>query len=125
MDVPYSQVHQTFTLGDTQTIRFKVSDTKTGNFVNGSIARATVTYPDGKTVRQFSGVTDTTGQVKFTWRIENNAKPGTFSVSAQVSAPGFESESFSASFILPNTRDQTNDQLNSQEFGNGTHHHHW
>src|ERR1051326_7206675 len=40
--------------GDTQTIRFKAFDTNTGAPIGGAIARATVTYADGVTVRQFA-----------------------------------------------------------------------
>ena len=47
--------------GDSQTIRFKAFDANTGAPVGGAIARATVRYADGVTVRQFATPTDALG----------------------------------------------------------------
>ena len=65
--------------GDSQTIRFKAFDANTGAPVGGAIARATVRYADGVTVRQFSAPTDASGVAVISWTIESDAVPGAFS----------------------------------------------
>jgi hypothetical protein len=84
--------------GQMQIIKFSVVDTKTGQPINGTLVRATVTYADGKTVRDFAGTTDTSGHASYQWRLEKNVGAGTFSVSGDVSASQYEEESLSLSF---------------------------
>src|SRR2546423_9707151 len=55
--------------GDSQTIRIKAVDANTGAPVGGAIARATVTYFDGVTVRQFATTTDASGVAVISWTI--------------------------------------------------------
>lgn len=59
--------------GDTQTIRYRVLDAMSGQPVSGAIVRATVGYADAVTVRQFTAVTDASGQASISWQIESNA----------------------------------------------------
>ena len=73
--------------GDTQTIRYRVVDAMTGQPVSGAIVRATVGYADAVTVRQFTAITDASGQASISWQIERNATPGSFA--ATRSAPSW------------------------------------
>jgi hypothetical protein len=101
------------TRGNTQTIRYKVVDATTGQPVSGAIARATVDYADGVTVRQFTTTTDASGQATISWRIESNATPGTFSATFGVSATSYVGESFDLNFLVV-----------SRSINDGNHHHH-
>src|SRR6476646_7067390 len=65
--------------GDRQTIWLKAVDADTGGPVGGAIARATVRYADGVTVRQFATPTDASGVAVISWTIESDAVPGVFS----------------------------------------------
>src|SRR6476659_3930801 len=72
--------------GGSQTIRLKAFDADTGQPVSGAIARATVRYADGVTVRQFATHTDASGVAVISWTIESDTVPGSFSVTYGVSA---------------------------------------
>ena len=72
--------------GDSQTIRLKAFDANTGQPVSGAIARATVRYADGVTVRQFATPTDASGVAVISWTIESDAVPGAFSANFGLSA---------------------------------------
>ena len=84
--------------GDTQTIRYRVLDAATGQPVSGAYTRATVTYADSITVRQFATTTDASGRASISWKIESDATPGTFTAVFDVSAAAYVSESFDKDF---------------------------
>jgi uncharacterized protein YfaS (alpha-2-macroglobulin family) len=86
--------------GDTLTIRYDVADAITGQPVSGAVARATVSYADGATVRNFTTSTDAAGHASVSWQIENNAVPGTFDTSFTVSAAAYKEETFSGTFSV-------------------------
>jgi uncharacterized protein YfaS (alpha-2-macroglobulin family) len=86
--------------GDTQTIQYRVFDAMTGQPVSGAIVRATVGYADAVTVRQFTAVTDATGQASISWQIESNATPGSFSATFGVSPAAYIAESFDKTFAV-------------------------
>jgi uncharacterized protein YfaS (alpha-2-macroglobulin family) len=86
--------------GDTHTIRYWVNDATTNKPVSGAIVRATVEYADGVTVRQFAATTNLAGKASISWQIENHATPGSFSVSFEVSASAYVTESFDNSFSV-------------------------
>jgi len=72
----------------------------TGQPVSGVIARATVDYADGVTVRQFATSTDASGHASISWRIERDATPGIFSAIFGVSAAVYVPESFDKDFTV-------------------------
>jgi hypothetical protein len=86
--------------GDTQTIWLKAFDANTGAPVGGAIARATVRYADGVTVRQFAVPTDANGVAVISWTIESDAVPGAFSASFGLSAAAYVTESFDNTFSV-------------------------
>src|SRR5437868_6540011 len=84
--------------GDRQTIWLKAFDANTGGPVGGAIARATVRYADGVTVRQFATTTDASGVAVISWTIESDTVPGSFSVTYGVSAAAYVTEQFDKTF---------------------------
>ncbi len=90
--------------GDSQTIRIKAFDANTGAPVGGAIARATVRYADGVTVRQFSAPTDASGVAVISWTIESDAVPGAFSVTFGISAGAYVTEQFDNTFSGSTTK---------------------
>jgi hypothetical protein len=101
--------------GDTQTIRIKAFDANTGQPVSGAIARATVRYADGVTVRQFAVPTDASGVASISWTIESDTVPGAFSASFGVSAAAYVTEQFDNTFSVV---------VNSINDHNNNHHNH-
>ena len=95
--------------GDTQTIRYQVADASTGQPISGVVARATVYYADGVTVRDIATTTDASGHASISWQIERNATPGIFSTSIGVSAAVYVDESFSKNFTV--VSDKMNDPI--------------
>lgn len=79
--------------GGTQIIRFQVADEKNHQPIGGAITSATVTYADGKTVRQLSALTDVSGHSSISWQIERNAPLGSYMVLYSVSETGYVSQS--------------------------------
>lgn len=86
--------------GDTQTIRYWMNDAITKQPVTGAIARAKADYADGVTVRQFATTTDLTRKATISWQIEKHTTPGSFSISFEVSAATYVTESFDRSFSV-------------------------
>ena len=99
--------------GHSQTIRFKAFDANTGQPVSGAIARATVRYADGVTVRQFATPTDASGVAVISWTIESDTVPGAFSASFGLSAAAYVTEQFDNTFTVV-----------AQSVNDHNHHHH-
>jgi len=107
--------------GDRQTIWLKAFDANTGGPVGGAIARATVRYADGVTVRQFAAPTDANGVAVISWTIESDTVPGTFPVTYGVSAAAYVTEQFDKSFmVVPQSLNGHNNNDNHHDHG---HHH--
>jgi len=106
--------------GDSQTIRIKVVDANTGQPIGGAIARATVTYNDGVTVRQFATATDASGVAVISWTIESDTVPGSFSVTYGVSAGAYVTEQFDKTFLV--VPQSINDHNNNDDHHNHNHH---
>jgi len=105
--------------GDSQTIRLKAFDADTGQPVSGAIARATVRYADGVTVRQFATPTDASGVAVISWTIESDAVPGAFSVTFGLPAGAYVTESFDNTFSVV-----AQSHHNNNNHHNHNHHHH-
>jgi len=113
--------------GDSQTIRIKAVDSNTGGPLGGAIARATVTYADGVTVRQFATTTDASGVAVISWTIESDTVPGSFSVTYGVSAGTYVTETFDKTFmVVPRSINghNNNDNNNNDNNNNDNHHNH-
>jgi hypothetical protein len=94
--------------GDTQTIWIKAFDANTGQPISGAIARATVRYADGVTVRQFAVPTDANGVAVISWTIESDAVPGAFSATIGLYAPAYVTEQFDNTFSVVAQSDHNN-----------------
>jgi hypothetical protein len=104
--------------GDSQTLRIKAVDANTGAPIGGAIARATVTYADGVTVRQFATTTDASGVAVISWTIERDTVPGSFSVTYGVSAAAYVTEQFDKTFqVVPRS-------INGHNNNDNHHNHH-
>jgi len=100
--------------GDSQTIWLKAFDADTGQPVSGAIARATVRYADGVTVRQFATATDANGVAVISWTIESNTVPGAFSATFGLSAAAYVTEQFDNTFsVVVNSINDNNDHNNN------------
>jgi uncharacterized protein YfaS (alpha-2-macroglobulin family) len=100
--------------GDSQTIRLKAFDENTGQPVSGAIARATVRYADGVTVRQFATPTDASGVAVISWTIESDTVPGAFSATFGLSAAAYVTEQFDNTFsVVVNSINDNNDHNNN------------
>lgn len=84
--------------GSVQTITVQVFDEPTEYAIEDAFVEVQVNYASGQTAKNFSGHTDSNGVVTFSWRIGENASPGTFEVLIDASADKYESESYSSSF---------------------------
>ena len=98
--------------GDRQTIWIKAFDANTGAPIGGAIARATVTYADGVTVRQFATPTDANGVAVISWTIESNAVPGAFSATFGLSAAAYVTEQFDNTFSVVAQSNHNDNQHN-------------
>ena len=87
-------------VGQRQTIWLKAFDSDTGQPVSGAIARATVRYADGVTVRQFATPTDASGVAVISWIIESDTVPGAFSATFGLSAAAYVTEQFDNTFTV-------------------------
>ena len=81
--------------GSVQTITVKASDSDKP--IKNADVEGSVTYVSGH-LESFSGKTDSSGEVKHSWRISGNASPGDFDVDVDVSASGYKDVSESDSF---------------------------
>jgi hypothetical protein len=88
----------TITRGSTQTVIVTVTDASTKSPISGVSVSITVTYASGSTTKSFSGTTDTSGKVSFSFPIGGNSTPGIFKVSVHASKAGYQSASSKSSF---------------------------
>jgi hypothetical protein len=86
--------------GQEQDAKFTVEDSKTHQPVGGAITRVVVTYPAGTPVRQFSGITDSSGHSTISWRIERNAPVDTYDIDYKITLEGYQEEDFSSNFAV-------------------------
>ena len=106
--------------GDRQTIWIKAFDANTGQPISGAIARATVRYADGVTVRQFAVPTDANGVAVISWTIESDAVPGAFSATFGISAAAYVTEQFDNTFSV--VAQSVDDHNNNDSHHNHGHH---
>jgi hypothetical protein len=85
------------TPGNIQTITVTVSDAESNEKIRGAKVNGKVQYVTDHT-ETFSCITDASGKCSHSWRISGNAKTGTFTVSVQASASGYNPASKTTTF---------------------------
>jgi large repetitive protein len=93
--------------GNTQTITVMVSDASTKSPVSGASVSISLTSASSSTKKSFSGTSDNSGKVSFSFAIGGNSKPGIFTVYVQASAAGYKSASKTRSFEVIAKNDNT------------------
>jgi len=76
--------------GHTEIIRVFARDQATGLPISGALARLTVTYPLGTTVRVFNVLTDANGVASLSLPINSNAELGSYALDTVVTATGYQ-----------------------------------
>jgi hypothetical protein len=101
--------------GNVQTITVEVSDDDTNEKISNANVKGEVDYASGSTDNggKFDKDTDSNGEVTNSWRISGNAIPGTFEVTVDVNAPGYDTETGETTFQVIEKSEDTND-TNSQ-----------
>jgi hypothetical protein len=88
----------TITRGSTQTVIVTVTDASTKSPISGASVSITVAYASGGTKKSFSGMTDTSGKVSFSFPIGGKSTPGIFTVSVHASKSSYQATSAKSSF---------------------------
>jgi len=102
LSVSIKVAKQAITPGTAQKVTVTV--TSDGKAVRGASVTAKVVDTSGVT-KSFKGKTDEKGLWSFTWKISGKSKPGTFTVSANVSKKYYQAGSGNASFnVVPSTQ---------------------
>ena len=97
--------------GNTQKITVEVSDDDTNEKifnanVNGEVEYASESTDNGG---NFNKDTDSNGEATHSWRISGKAIPGTFDVTVNVNAPGYDTETGKTTFEVIEKSEDTND----------------
>jgi 5-hydroxyisourate hydrolase-like protein (transthyretin family) len=80
----------TYSRGSSVTITCTVKDSATGNALKGASVGVTVYYPNGSVAWTGSGKTDSSGRVRFSYRIGGSASKGTYKVVVTASLTGYQ-----------------------------------
>ena len=92
--------------GNVQTITVTVSDAESNEKIQGAKVNGKVQYVTTHT-ETFSCITDASGKCSHSWQISGNAKPGTFTISVEVSASGYKPASKTTTFGVVAKNDNT------------------
>ncbi|MGD9674751.1 MAG: hypothetical protein AB7U98_14890 [Candidatus Nitrosocosmicus sp.] len=97
--------------GNVQTITVEVSDDDTNEKISNANVNGEVEYASGSTDNggKFDKNTESNGEATHNWRISGNAIPGTFEVTVNVNAPGYDTESGETTFEVIEKSEDTND----------------
>src|SRR6185312_8694943 len=76
--------------GQDQTVTLTVFNASSNQNVEGAEITANVTDVSGSTITNYTGITDITGQDSFTFTVPADSQSGTFGVSAQANANGYD-----------------------------------
>ena len=90
MSVTVSTNKATYSRGSSVTITCTVKDSATGNALKGASVGVTVYYPNGSVAWTGSGTTDSSGRVRFSYRIGGSTSKGTYKVVATASLTGYQ-----------------------------------
>jgi hypothetical protein len=89
--------------GNKQTIRVKLSDSTSDQGISGAKVKGIITQVSGHPKKEFSGNTDKSGHISYSWIINKNSKPGSYNVKVHVSTTnvtGYNSTFKNTSFKL-------------------------
>jgi hypothetical protein len=89
--------------GNKQTIRVKLSDSTSDQGIPGAKVKGIIMPVSGHPKETFSGNTDKSGHISYSWIINKNSKPGSFNVKVHVSTTnvtGYNSTFKNTSFKL-------------------------
>jgi len=70
--------------GNKQTIRVKLSDSTSDQGIVGAKVKGIIMPVSGHPKKEFSGNTDKSGHISYSWKINKNSKPGSSNVKVQV-----------------------------------------
>lgn len=86
--------------GSDQNITITVSDAATNERIAGAELVGKLLYPGGNYVKDFSGTTDSHGQIAHSWNIGKKGDIGQLRINVNVTAPGYESKSTLGEFQI-------------------------
>ena len=86
--------------GSKQSIIVGVSDTKSGQPLDGVLINGNVTYPSGLVSKLEQDTTGDNGRLSYSWILDKDAKAGNYRVSIGAFANGFQNESELSEFKL-------------------------
>lgn len=93
---------------ENQKLNVQVFDAKTNETIDLAYVDLMVKDTNNITTKIFSGLTDQTGKFFYTWKIDENAEPGTYTVSLDIIATGYKPlgkiEKFTVYNVNNNTR---------------------
>lgn len=93
---------------ENQKINIQVFDAKTNETIDLAYVDLMVKDTNNITTKIFSGLTDQTGKFFYTWKIDENAEPGTYTVSLDIIVTGYKPlgkiEKFTVYNVNNNTR---------------------
>ncbi|WP_148685707.1 hypothetical protein [Candidatus Nitrosocosmicus hydrocola] len=97
--------------GNVQKITVEVSDDDTNEKISNANVNGEVEYASGSTDNggRFDKDTDSNGEATNSWRISGNAIPGTFEVTVDVNAPGYDTETEETIFQVIEKSEDTNE----------------
>lgn len=75
---------------ETQKLNVQVFDAKTNETIDLAYVDLMVKDTNNITTKIFSGLTDQAGKFFYTWKIDENAEPGTYTVSLDIIATGYK-----------------------------------
>ncbi|CAN5838564.1 hypothetical protein BH23THE1_BH23THE1_30590 [soil metagenome] len=84
--------------GNDQTIDATVSDSDTGEVIEGAEVETRVLYASKATVEVHNDQTDNEGEYSYTWEVGPNSDPGNFEVTITADAEGYNQETEEANF---------------------------
>ena len=104
--------------GNKQTIRVKLSDSTSDQGIPGAKVKGIIMPVSGHPKEEFSGKTDKSGHISYSWIINKNSKPGSFNVKVHVSTTnvtGYNSTFKNTSFKLIDKDDNNNGKSNNND----------
>jgi hypothetical protein len=91
LSISFDLAKNPISIGGNQTINTRVLDASNSNVtIAGAKVNGTVTNPANTTVTNFNGTTNKSGIFSYSWKISKEYKPGTFTISVDASANGYQ-----------------------------------
>lgn len=90
---------------ENQIINVQVFDAKTNESISLASIDLIVKDTNNFITKVFSGLTDETGKFLYSWKIDENAKPGTYRISLDIIATGYKPLAKTETFIVDYVND--------------------